>query len=229
MLRLDPSRAGAVVATLGTRGAPGGGAASFRAPTDVAVHAQTGEVYIADGYGNARVVVFSYGGAYIREWGAAGQGEGAFHVPHSIVLDRRGLVYVADRENARVQVFERSGAFVTQWVSRAKANPARYAYSRHVSSISYDPTLDIFVVCEGEAVTVRSPSGCPLAEVAGAGGAFKWPHDAVALPSSAATRPGARALNRTALAAGGGQYMVFIAELDGKKVTRLNSGVQAQS
>ena len=58
---------------------------------------------VSDGYGNARVAVYSYEGIYLREWGAAGGGDGLFRIPHSITLDLAGRAYVADRENSRVQ------------------------------------------------------------------------------------------------------------------------------
>ena len=70
-------------------------------------HPQRHEVFVADGYGNARVAVFAADGTYLSEWGAAGSKDGQLRVPHSIVFDRRGDAYVADRENARVQVFTR--------------------------------------------------------------------------------------------------------------------------
>lgn len=103
VLKLDPGSGGRVVLKLGD-GRAATGHSSFNKPTDVAVERASGDVYVADGYGNSRIVVFSSAGAYLREWGSAGTGKGEFRVPHSIALDSRGLVYVADRENSRVQV-----------------------------------------------------------------------------------------------------------------------------
>ncbi len=112
VLKFDP--AGKLLLTLGKRNQPGATPDRFNRPTDVAV-APAGEFYVADGYGNARVVKFSREGKYISEWGRKGTGPGEFHLPHAIFLDDKGRVYVGDRENNRVQVFDGTGKFVAQW------------------------------------------------------------------------------------------------------------------
>lgn len=230
VLKLDPTKGGRVVTTIGTRFSPGKSPTNFDKPTDVAVHAETSEVYVSDGYGNARVAVFSYDGTFLREWGSSGSGDGQFRVPHSIAIDKRGLVYVADRENARVQVFDSSGAYRAQWVSRIKAGaPTRPKgpYVRHVSSVSYHPTLDVFAVTEGEELVLRTPSGCTLAETSEH---FLWPHDAVVLPSSYTSAAGTPPSDvRNAVSMQGAQYAAFIAELDGKAIRRVNSPAASQS
>ena len=76
--RLDATT-GAVQLTLG-RGSAGAGASAFNKPTDVAVSERTDEVYVADGYGNSRIAVFSYAGHFLREWGSRGRGPGQFQV-----------------------------------------------------------------------------------------------------------------------------------------------------
>jgi DNA-binding beta-propeller fold protein YncE len=86
----------------------------FFRPTDVAF-GPDGSIYVSDGYGNSRVVKFTRDGKFVKEWGRRGTGQGEFHIPHSIVVDRQGNVYVADRENYRVQVFDADGKFKTQW------------------------------------------------------------------------------------------------------------------
>src|SRR5262245_28966599 len=73
-------------------------------PTNLA-RSPSGEFYITDGYGNARVHKFSPDGRLLLSWGEPGDGPGQFQVPHGIAVDRRGVVYVADRENSRIQVF----------------------------------------------------------------------------------------------------------------------------
>jgi sugar lactone lactonase YvrE len=94
----------------------------LNSPADIAVDPnpdpvtkQRGSVYIADGYGNHRIVVFDARGAYLRQWGAPGTGAGEFSAeggghPHCVILGADGLVYVCDRGNARVEVFDRLGA-----------------------------------------------------------------------------------------------------------------------
>ena len=93
----------------------------LNSPADIAVDpnpdpvtGQRGSVYIADGYGNHRVVVFDSKGTYLRQWGSAGSGPGQFAAeggghPHCVILGRDSLVYTCDRGNARVQVFDRTG------------------------------------------------------------------------------------------------------------------------
>ncbi|MFN0089372.1 MAG: peptidyl-alpha-hydroxyglycine alpha-amidating lyase family protein [Acidimicrobiales bacterium] len=74
-----------------------------------------GDLYVADGYGNARVHVFSPEGELRFSWGEPGAGPGQFRLPHGIAVDRSGRVYVADRENSRIQVFTAAGEYVTEW------------------------------------------------------------------------------------------------------------------
>lgn len=80
-----------------------------------AAPAPDGRLYVADGYGNAAIHVFSPGGDHEFSWGEPGAGPGQFRLPHGIAIDRRGLVYIADRENSRIQIFTAAGAFVEEW------------------------------------------------------------------------------------------------------------------
>lgn len=112
VMKFDPQ--GKLLLTLGQKGKPGDSPEQFNRPTDVAF-APTGEFYVADGYGNARVVKFSREGKYLKEWGRKGTGVGEFDTPHAILLDGRGRVIVGDRENNRVQVFDSDGKFLTVW------------------------------------------------------------------------------------------------------------------
>jgi hypothetical protein len=74
-----------------------------------------GEIYVSDGYGNARIHKFTPDGKLIKSWGAPGTDPGQFNIVHNIVADADGWVYVADRENHRVQVFDGNGKYETQW------------------------------------------------------------------------------------------------------------------
>ena len=83
-------------------------------PADMAVDPTNGDIYIADGYGNHRVVVFDSKGTYLRQWGSVGDGPGQFAAgdgghPHCIVLGNDGLLYVCDRGQDRIQVFDKLG------------------------------------------------------------------------------------------------------------------------
>jgi DNA-binding beta-propeller fold protein YncE len=74
-----------------------------------------GEIYVSDGYENAAVHRFAPDGVLLASWGGSGVEPGAFNVPHNIVCDGDGWVYVADRENHRIQVFDGTGRFEAQW------------------------------------------------------------------------------------------------------------------
>ncbi|MGE0801267.1 MAG: peptidyl-alpha-hydroxyglycine alpha-amidating lyase family protein [Lautropia sp.] len=77
----------------------------------------SGDIYVSDGYGNARIHKFSPDGKLIHSWGEPGTDPGQFNIAHNVVTDEDGWVYVADRENHRVQVFDSRGKFETQWVN----------------------------------------------------------------------------------------------------------------
>ncbi len=74
-----------------------------------------GDIYISDGYGNARIHKYSPDGKPLKSWGEAGTGPGEFNIPHNVCCDQEGWIYVADRENHRVQVFDGNGKYETQW------------------------------------------------------------------------------------------------------------------
>jgi DNA-binding beta-propeller fold protein YncE len=77
--------------------------------------AKSGNIYVADGYGNARIHKFTADGKLLLSWGEPGYAPGHFRLPHNIFLDRRERVWVADRENSRVQIFDGNGKFLDQW------------------------------------------------------------------------------------------------------------------
>jgi DNA-binding beta-propeller fold protein YncE len=89
-------------------------AGPFHRVTNVAV-LPDGDMYIADGYGNARVHKFSAQGELLFSWGEPGRGPGQFILPHGIAVDSAGLVYVADRENSRIQIFDGRGQYLREW------------------------------------------------------------------------------------------------------------------
>lgn len=73
-----------------------------------------GRVFIADGYGNARILEYNAAGERVRQWGTAGTGPGQFNLPHGLVL-RDGVIYVADRQNGRIQRFDLEGKYLGEW------------------------------------------------------------------------------------------------------------------
>jgi DNA-binding beta-propeller fold protein YncE len=74
-----------------------------------------GDIYVSDGYGNARMHKYSPDGKLLFSWGESGTDPGHFNVVHNVCCDPDGWVYVADRENHRVQVFDGDGKYETQW------------------------------------------------------------------------------------------------------------------
>ncbi len=130
---LKLTRQGQLVLQIGRPGAKGQGSNdtdAFGSPTGIAVDPKANEVYVADGYGNRRVIVFDADtGAYKRHWGAYGKkpddsvpvdikpgGPPAqqFHTVHCVQIDKDDFVWVCDRSNARIQVFRKDGTFVKE-------------------------------------------------------------------------------------------------------------------
>jgi DNA-binding beta-propeller fold protein YncE len=107
---------GKVVMTIGTPGkpAPRFSGDPFNRCTHTALSPQ-GDIYVSDGYQNARVHKYAPDGKLLFSWGEPGTGPGQFNLVHNIACDDDGLVYVADRENHRVQVFDGNGKYQAEW------------------------------------------------------------------------------------------------------------------
>jgi 6-bladed beta-propeller len=102
----------------GGRGGPGAGTAgdSFNRPTDVALDA-AGNIFVADGLGNSRVLKMDKNGRFVKTFGSTGTETGQFNQLASIAVDARGDIYVADKGNKRIQVFDNDGNFKTQYAN----------------------------------------------------------------------------------------------------------------
>ncbi len=97
-------------------------AGPFNFPSEM-FPAPSGDIYVSDGYRNSRVHRFSGDGRLIASWGQPGKGgPGEFHLPHSLLIDEEGLIYVCDRENSRVQVFTGEGEFLQMWTDMTRPN-----------------------------------------------------------------------------------------------------------
>jgi DNA-binding beta-propeller fold protein YncE len=107
---------GKLLLTIGTSGkpAPFMSGLPFHRCTHTAL-APNGDIYVSDGYGNARVHRYDANGKLIASWGEPGTRRGQFNIVHNICCDADGYVYVADRENHRIQVFDGNGKYETEW------------------------------------------------------------------------------------------------------------------
>ena len=87
----------------------------FNEPNDIAFGPK-GEIYVAQGHGKgeSRVIKFDGDGNFLTTWGGEGKGPGEFNQPHAVIVDRAGLVYIADRSNQRIQVFDAEGKFLRE-------------------------------------------------------------------------------------------------------------------
>jgi DNA-binding beta-propeller fold protein YncE len=161
-------------------------AGPFNYPTNVAL-APDGDIYVSDGYGNARIHRFSPDGKLLASWGEPGSGPGQFNVPHGITIDRDGVVLVADRENSRIQRFTAGGKLIDIWTDVARPcnmfiDPAGRIF---VAEIGFNAGLYYGPVPTGPSggrVSVFSPTGEVLARFGGgknptAAGDFWAPHD----------------------------------------------------
>jgi virginiamycin B lyase len=132
--KLSPD--GKVLLTLGKKGVLGGGPDNFVGVSDMLV-APNGDIFVADGHAAApsgggefygfdqnrnndpamhmRIAKFSKEGKFIKSWGKLGTGPGEFNTPHSLAMDSRGRLFVADRGNNRIQIFDQDGKFLEEW------------------------------------------------------------------------------------------------------------------
>lgn len=94
------------------------GSRGFRGPSDIAF-APGGRLFVADGYGNARILEYDAQGRRIRQWGTPGTGPGEFHLPHALAA-HDGILYVADRQNGRIQRFDYEGRYLGEWAHTGK-------------------------------------------------------------------------------------------------------------
>jgi 6-bladed beta-propeller protein len=96
-------------------------AGPFNHPTEMIAH-PNGDLYVTDGYRNARVHRFAKDGRLVKSWGEPGHGPGQFHLPHSIAIDDKGRLLVADRANKRIQIFSEDGSYQGEWTGMGGPN-----------------------------------------------------------------------------------------------------------
>ena len=138
-------------------------------PTAMAEDPSNGDLYVADGNGNHRIVVFDSNGKYLRQFGrlatkeeAEGGVGGAFRKSiHCLVLSNDGLIYTCDREGRRIQVFDKAGNYKTSlFVPRKRADlPGRPEITTLVLSRDKDQKYMYVGTPEGRIWTVERQSG----------------------------------------------------------------------
>ena len=142
----------------------------FRLPTDLAI-ASTGELFITDGYGNARVHKYTPDGTRLLSWGSWGSGPGQFELSHNVRIDKQDRVWVCDRTNNRIQIFDTQGNFLEEWSDLL-----------HPDAIYFDPNEDVVYVAElDQQVSIFTLGGALLAKWGGAQPSEK-PGEFVACP-----------------------------------------------
>jgi len=87
----------------------------FHEPNEAVVGAG-GDIFVLQGHGKGEscVIKFDRDGNFIKTWGKKGTAPGEFDLPHSLVFDAQGLLYIADRNNGRIQVFDADGNFIRE-------------------------------------------------------------------------------------------------------------------
>tara|TARA_B110000305_G_scaffold164076_1_gene181452 strand:- start:4842 stop:5729 length:888 start_codon:yes stop_codon:yes gene_type:complete len=130
------SPTGEVLMVLGNPGVAGSGDYEFNSPSDIVV-AETGDIFIADGHAvdtNNRIVKYAPDGTFLKAWGQTGYAPGEFRMIHSLAIDQRGRLFVADRFNNRVQIFDQEGDYIAHWTQFG-----------HPSGIFFDTHDNIYV------------------------------------------------------------------------------------
>ena len=161
------------------------GGPPFNRPTGVDF-SSSGEFYVSDGYGNARVHKFSPDGSLLFSWGEPGTGPGEFMLPHNVWVDRLDRVWIPDRENNRIQIFDGDGKYLTEWtnvnrptdifidkddvvyVSELSPGVSIFTFEGELlarwGNIEKDPATDLFLA--PHAITLDSKGDIYIGEVA---------------------------------------------------------------
>jgi DNA-binding beta-propeller fold protein YncE len=141
------------------------GAGPFNRPCAISISKKNGDLYVADGYANARVHRFDKNGKLIRSWGEPGTGPSEFRAVHCIVVDdARDRLIVCDRENNRLQFFDLEGNYLYEWTDVHR--PTKTALDKdgniYISELAWRPN---HAEIEGTLarVSIFSPEGELLA------------------------------------------------------------------
>jgi peptidylamidoglycolate lyase len=120
---------GKLLMTIGQKGVTGDNSShdAFNGPDDVAI-AKNGDIFVADGYNNSRVVKFDKNGKFLMMIGGTkGSGIGQFNLPHHVLIDSKGELVIQDRVNKRIQFWTQDGKFIKQWDDIEFGRPSGFA------------------------------------------------------------------------------------------------------
>jgi hypothetical protein len=193
------TKAGKFVLQIGHSGQSKGNAdtQNVNKPADVFVYPKTNEAFVADGYGNRRVLVLDAAtGSYKRHWGAYGNRPSDEKLPaydparplspqfgnpvHCARLSKDGLVYVCDRANDRIQVFEKSGKFLREFRIEPQTLQNGSVWDLVLSEDAAQKYLFMADGANGQVLTLERATGRVLGGFGRNGrmaGEFKWVHN----------------------------------------------------
>lgn len=171
--------------SFGEKGVAGSDHTHFDRPADIC-WLPDGTFFVADGFGNSRIVKFDKNGNYVTAWGRPGTGPGEFNRPQAVAVDAERHVWVTDRKNRRIQVFDENGKFLTQW--RGFEDPQKLQIAQDQSVWVLDAAAARFLKFDrkGKLLTYWGTDADPdyfAVDPHGSffgrfvSGGFAWPHD----------------------------------------------------
>jgi len=136
----------------------------LNSPAGAVVDSTNGDIYVADGYGNHRVVVFDREGHYLRQWGRhgtpaeaeAGVGGTFVRQVHFLAIGNDGVVYVCDTYGHRIELFDKAGSFLKNYsLLQNKSNPAKGGGNPCAFGFSPDPAQRFMYVGDCANMSIR--------------------------------------------------------------------------
>ena len=137
---------GKLLMTLGKKGVAGDNTSrdTFNRPAGLAF-APNGDIFVADGYGNSRIVHLDKDGKLIKIIGGKkGNGPGELQLPHAVSVDSMGRIIVADSANKRISIFDKDGTFVTSFPGPSRGGTAVTLDGTMYASDIYAAAVTVF-------------------------------------------------------------------------------------
>jgi peptidylamidoglycolate lyase len=167
-----------LIRAIGTKGEAGEDNKHFNRPADIC-WLPDGTFFVADGFGNNRVVKFSKDGNYVMAWGRKGTRPGQFDLVDAVAVDAKRRVWVTDRKNARIQIFDENGKFLDMWSGFEEPQKVLITPDQYVWIL--DAALARFAKYDmnGKLLTYWGTDADPQSNSYGrlVPGGLAWPHD----------------------------------------------------